>query len=120
MYAKTRLRTRKVANSIPAGTTHGCGRAGRDISRPRQRNYPVPSRVVVPVLGYVTGKTLCRRGRGWAGVTLVATDVPWSSGTGPEVRGAAADLLRVAAGRAASLDHVAGRGVDLFVERIGL
>jgi uncharacterized protein (TIGR03083 family) len=44
------------------------------------------------------------------GVRLVATDLDWSSGKGPEVRGPGEALLLVMAGRRAALDDVEGPG----------
>jgi uncharacterized protein (TIGR03083 family) len=44
------------------------------------------------------------------GVRLVATDLDWSHGRGPEVRGPGEALLLVMAGRGAALDDVEGPG----------
>jgi uncharacterized protein (TIGR03083 family) len=44
------------------------------------------------------------------GVRLVATDLDWSHGKGPEVRGPGEALLLVMAGRGAALDDVEGPG----------
>lgn len=50
------------------------------------------------------------------GVRLVATDVNWSHGSGPEVRGTARHLILALGGRSAVRDQLAGDGVD----RLGL
>ena len=44
------------------------------------------------------------------GVRLVATDLDWSHGTGPEVRGTGEALLMAMAGRRAALDDLDGPG----------
>jgi uncharacterized protein (TIGR03083 family) len=46
------------------------------------------------------------------GLRFVATDVPWTAGSGLEVRGPIAALLLTLAGRAATLDQLDGDGVD--------
>jgi uncharacterized protein (TIGR03083 family) len=52
------------------------------------------------------------------GLRFVATDVDWSYGEGPEVRGAGQDLLLALAGRPAGLDGLAGDGADAFRKRL--
>jgi hypothetical protein len=44
------------------------------------------------------------------GVRLVATDLDWSHGNGPEVRGSGEALLMAMAGRPAALDDLDGPG----------
>ncbi len=46
-----------------------------------------------------------------AGFRLVATDVSWSAGDGPEVRGPISALLLLCAGRSAALPELSGPGV---------
>jgi uncharacterized protein (TIGR03083 family) len=46
-----------------------------------------------------------------AGVRLVASDVDWSHGTGPEVSGPAASLLLAMTGRTGGLDDLTGEGL---------
>ncbi|MGI5146467.1 hypothetical protein ACQEVC_08790 [Plantactinospora sp. CA-294935] len=47
------------------------------------------------------------------GTRLVATDLDWSAGDGPdEVRGPVADLLMLATGRAAGLAAISGQGAE--------
>ena len=56
---------------------------------------------------------------GWRarGVRLVATDLDWSHGNGPEVRGSGEALLMAMAGRRAALDDLAGPGKAKFAQR---
>jgi uncharacterized protein (TIGR03083 family) len=51
------------------------------------------------------------------GLRLVANDVDWSTGDGPEVRGPCMSLILAMAGRAAALDDCEGPGVDTLRSR---
>jgi uncharacterized protein (TIGR03083 family) len=53
-----------------------------------------------------------------AGLRLVAEDLDWSHGDGPEVRGTGEDVLLVATGRRAALDELKGEGVDTLRQRM--
>jgi uncharacterized protein (TIGR03083 family) len=52
------------------------------------------------------------------GLRLVATDVDWSHGDGPEVRGPALALLQATAGRAIGLETLEGDGLATLTERV--
>lgn len=52
------------------------------------------------------------------GVRLVATDLTWESGRGPEVRGPGEALLMVMAGRADGLRDLAGPGAATLARRL--
>ena len=52
------------------------------------------------------------------GVRLVATDLDWAYGKGPEVRGSGEALLMVMAGRRAALDDLDGRGKAKLAQHI--
>lgn len=52
------------------------------------------------------------------GLRLVATDVGWSHGTGPEVMGAAMPMVMVMTGRAAGLDELSGEGLATLRRRM--
>src|ERR1700737_689759 len=52
------------------------------------------------------------------GVRLVATDLDWSHGSGPEVRGSGEALLMAMAGRRAALDALDGPGKPKFAQRL--
>jgi len=51
------------------------------------------------------------------GVRLVATDLDWAYGKGPEVRGSGEALLMAMAGRGAALDDLAGPGKVKLAQR---
>lgn len=52
------------------------------------------------------------------GLALVATDVGWSRGSGPEVRGPGEAVLMAVAGRGHAIGELSGPGVSLLAERI--
>jgi uncharacterized protein (TIGR03083 family) len=52
------------------------------------------------------------------GLRLVATDVDWTHGTGPEVTGKAMPLVMVMTGRAAALGDLSGDGMTTLRERM--
>jgi uncharacterized protein (TIGR03083 family) len=54
------------------------------------------------------------------GLRVVARDVGWVHGTGPEVVGAAADLVSVLASRPAALPRMQGDGVGALAERLSV
>jgi uncharacterized protein (TIGR03083 family) len=53
------------------------------------------------------------------GLRLVATDVDWTSGDGPEVRGPGLPLVLAMTGRPAGLDALGGAGLPVLQERLG-
>ncbi len=65
---------------------------------------------------YLVFDTKRRRGRG---VRLAATDLEWSSGSGPEVLGTGEALLMAIAGRPVALADLTGAGVPTLAERLG-
>jgi len=52
-----------------------------------------------------------------AGLKLVATDMDWTYGNGPEVRGTGEALLMATCGRTAAIDDLAGDGVATLRSR---
>jgi uncharacterized protein (TIGR03083 family) len=53
------------------------------------------------------------------GLTLTATDLDWSAGTGPVVEGPAESLLMALAGRRGMTAELSGPGLPTLAERIG-
>jgi hypothetical protein len=53
-----------------------------------------------------------------AGLHLVATDVDWSHGDGPEVRGPGEAILLALTGRTVVLDELTGEGVATLRSRM--
>ena len=52
------------------------------------------------------------------GLTLVATDMEWAVGEGPEVQGPAEALLMAIAGRPQALDDLDGPGLITLRQRV--
>ena len=50
--------------------------------------------------------------------TLVATDLGWTSGKGPDVEGPAEAILMAIAGRPAALDDLSGSGLSTLATRM--
>lgn len=90
----------------------------QDIARPLNRHQPIGADVAAPTLTYVTENRLLGAPKRLAGLELMATDVSWVSGAGQQVRGTTADLLLVASGRPAGLEHLTGEGVARLSERL--
>jgi mycothiol maleylpyruvate isomerase-like protein len=59
-----------------------------------------------------------RRKKRIDGLRLVATDVDWSHGTGPEVTGPAMPIVMAMTGRAAGLDELGGEGLATLRRRM--
>ncbi|MEV0247653.1 maleylpyruvate isomerase family mycothiol-dependent enzyme [Nocardia sp. NPDC050712] len=73
---------------------------GQDIARPLGRELPTSSEWVVASLDHVLGSMFYGAKKRLRGKRLIATDVPWSYGDGPEeVRAPVVDLLLIATGR---------------------
>lgn len=91
---------------------------GQDIRRPLGiRRVPPTERTVLALWSMVrTGLGLGNKKR-IAGLRLVATDVDWSYGEGPEVRGPAEALLMATCGRRVALPDLEGPGVELLSSR---
>ena len=91
----------------------------QDIRRPLDRPRTVPSDRLVAALdamptigGFVGAK------KRMAGLRWVASDVDWTWGDGPEVRGPAEALILVASGRPGPLDELTGEGVAELASRL--
>lgn len=91
---------------------------GEDIRRPLgiRRAYPLPE--VVRVIGlYARSNTIIGGKSRVAGLTLRASDIDYSIGSGPVVEGPAISLLLAASGRKSALDELSGPGVHTLRER---
>lgn len=113
---------------VPRGATARLGgRVGlvdamihqQDIRRPlgREREVPVDRlRVALPFAVWAPPLRGAWRTRG---VRLVATDVDFAWGRGPEVRGPGEAVLMALAGRAAAAADLTGPGAELLANRLG-
>jgi hypothetical protein len=84
-----------------------------------QRPIDVSPQALVLVAATCCDSPFLRSRRRAAGILLRASDVAWSSGTGPEVTGPLASLILAITGRAAALDDLAGDGLAVLRRRIG-
>ncbi|HKY15670.1 MAG TPA: maleylpyruvate isomerase family mycothiol-dependent enzyme [Microthrixaceae bacterium] len=91
----------------------------QDVRRPLGRPRQVPSERLKPVLDHYLGSNQFTGGRSRTrDLTVVATDMVWSQGYGPEVRGPAEALLMAAVGRSDALGELDGQGVETLASRI--
>jgi uncharacterized protein (TIGR03083 family) len=91
----------------------------QDMRRPFGDRRHIPEarlRVALAVISRRPGTgTGARRRR--KGVRLTATDIDWSIGSGPEVRGTGEAILMALSGRASAFDELSGEGVNLLTHR---
>lgn len=88
----------------------------QDIRRPLGRERTIPPGRLRTVLDHPD--PFARPGRRSRGLRFVATDVSWSKGDGPEVRGTGEAIALAVAGRGVVLDELEGDGVALLRQRI--
>jgi uncharacterized protein (TIGR03083 family) len=114
-------------NAVPHGL--GAGFGGRvaltdnmihqqDIRRPLGLGRDIPAERLGAALDFVRYAPTIRGAWRVRGLRLVATDLDWSHGTGPEVRGAGEALLLAMAGRPAALPDVEGPGAQRLAVRL--
>ncbi len=90
-----------------------------DIRRPLGISHGYPLEAVTRVADFYRGSNLLIGGKKRvADLTLRATDVDWSAGTGPEVAGPAIAIVLAIAGRAAGVDDLTGDGVATLRSRM--
>jgi uncharacterized protein (TIGR03083 family) len=90
----------------------------QDIRRPMGLPRDIPAERLLPALSFaVTAPTILGFWR-TRGVRLVATDLDWSTGRGPEVRGAAESLLMAMAGRRGVVGELSGPGQAKLAGRL--
>jgi uncharacterized protein (TIGR03083 family) len=83
-----------------------------DIRRPLGIDHAFPAEALIRVGDFYRQSNLIVGGkRRAAGLTLRATDIDWTVGSGPEVSGPALSLIMAITGRAAALDDLSGDGV---------
>lgn len=113
-------------NAVPSGLTAGFG--GRialtdnmihhqDIRRPLGIPRTIPAERLRVALDFVRFAPTIRGAWRVRGLGLVATDLDWTFGNGPEIRGPGEALLMVMAGRRDALAELDGPGVQLLATR---
>ena len=88
----------------------------QDIRRPLNRPRTIAHARVLAVLDH-PDPFASPRGR-TRGLRFAATDVTWSRGDGPEIRGAGEAIVMAIAGRSAALDDLSGDGVGVLRTRL--
>lgn len=108
-----------LPGSTPAGALAEVVVHGQDIRRPLGMTSALPGEWMTVALGSMvrTGFGLGNKRR-IAGLRLVATDLDWSHGEGPEVRGPAETLLMATCGRDVAMQGVTGPGTDVLWSRM--
>jgi uncharacterized protein (TIGR03083 family) len=93
----------------------------QDIRRPTGKPRAIPEERLRRALELVhrEGNPLFNPKKNVAGLTLKATDVEWSAGTGPLVEGPAEAIILAGSGRRAALDDLTGDGVATLKGRLG-
>jgi uncharacterized protein (TIGR03083 family) len=115
------------AHAEPHGMTAGFG--GRvaltdnmihqqDIRRPLGLPRTIDARRLLVALDFALSSPTIRGARRTKRLHLVATDLDWSHGSGPEVRGSGEALLMAMAGRGDALKDLSGAGKDELAQRL--
>ena len=82
----------------------------QDIRRPLGVPRSIPAQRMRAVLNYALTAPAVRGARRTRGVRLVATDIEWTHGSGPEVSGTGEALLMAMAARSDALNDLTGPG----------
>ncbi len=90
----------------------------QDIRRPLGLPRTIDARRLRVALDFALTSPTIRGARRTKRLHLVATDLDWSHGGGPEVRGAGEALLMAMAGRGDALKDLSGPGKDELAQRL--
>ncbi|HXL63256.1 MAG TPA: maleylpyruvate isomerase family mycothiol-dependent enzyme [Mycobacterium sp.] len=89
----------------------------QDIRRPLGMPRRIPSERLRTALDFARYAPTIRGAWQARGVRMVADDLAWSHGRGPEVRGSGEALLMMMGGRRAALDDLSGPGQPKLAQR---
>lgn len=89
----------------------------QDIRRPLNKPREIPAERVIAALDDMKAASYMSNKKRIAGLKLTATDMEWTFGTGPEVRGPGEALLLAMTGRKVALDELEGDGVETLRKR---
>ena len=90
----------------------------QDIRRPLGKPRHIPADRLRAALEFAQYAPVIRGFWHRRGLRLIATDVDWSAGSGPEVRGPGEAVLLAIAGRDAAVDELAGPGLATLEPRL--
>jgi uncharacterized protein (TIGR03083 family) len=89
-----------------------------DIRRPLGMAHDYPPEALTRVADFYKGSNLLIHSKSRiTGLTIKATDVNWSTGSGPEVKGPMLSLVLAMTGRKPALDDLSGEGMDTLRAR---
>lgn len=91
----------------------------QDMRRPLGMQRRIPAERLLHALPFAVTAPPLRGFWTARGVRLVATDLDWSRGRGPEARGEAEALLMVLAGRPGVARDLTGPGASILQQRLG-
>lgn len=91
----------------------------QDIRRPLGMPREIPPDRLRVALPFAYTAPLVRGFWNTRGVKVVATDVDWSAGSGPEVRGPGEAILMALGGRRGVAQELSGPGKDRLTQRLG-
>ena len=115
-------------HAVPSGLTAGFGGRialtdglmhSQDVRRPLGLPRHVPAERLLVALPFALTAPTVRGLWHVRGVRVVATDVDWSSGKGPEARGSAEAVLMAVGGRRGAARDLTGPGADVLQQRLG-
>jgi uncharacterized protein (TIGR03083 family) len=117
-----RLEARTSTTNAPPGpVTSWLGEIvvhGEDVRGALQINVDLPPDVLYAVADFYKGSNaLIGARRRIEGLTLVATDLDWSCGSGPQVSGMLVDLIMAMTGRKQVHSVLSGEGVAILAAR---
>lgn len=122
------LVARLRAHAAPRGITalFGCAIAltdgvlhHQDIRRALGHPRTVPPERLLAALRFLPRARVLPAPANLRGLRAVATDLDWTHGSGPEVRGPGEALLVALAGRPQALPELDGPGLDMLAARVG-
>ena len=120
LIARLRART-TTTNHPPAPVMAMLGEIivhGEDVRRPLGLSHESPTPALIAVAdSWKKSNLLIGAKRRIDGISLVATDVTWSHGSGPEVRGQLQSLVLAMTGRKGALADLSGEGTTLLHQR---
>ena len=90
----------------------------QDIRRALGAPRTVPAERLLAALGFALRSPKLPSRKDTRGLRLVATDLDWSHGSGPEVTGTGEALLMAIAGRPAPVPELDGAGASVLAQRV--
>lgn len=115
-------------HAAPSGLTAGFGSRialtdglvhQQDIRRPLGVPREIPAERLRVALPFALTAPTVRGFWNVRGVRVIATDVDWSAGKGPEARGPGEAVLMAVAGRRGAARDLTGAGAELLARRLG-